>query len=110
MLASTRSRPRDDGDLASIFLRDRSSYEAARASWEKTARGLQLRSTQLAKWLGKSRSISVPLPDSAVTATAIWRAHPDLSKLYEAIMRELRAERIRQKGAGTRAEQAARKG
>lgn len=80
----------------------RSSYEAARASWEKTARGLQRRSTQLAKRLGQIKEYLGPVAGqrrhrgNELARARVARTHPHLNKLYEAIMRERRAEHIRQ--------------
>jgi len=80
----------------------RPSYEAARASWEKAARGLQRRSTQLAKRLGQIKEYLGPVTGQRrhrgdeLARVRVERAHPYLNKLYEAVMRERRDERIRQ--------------
>ncbi|MDK8188312.1 MULTISPECIES: Ti-type conjugative transfer relaxase TraA [Sphingomonas] len=79
----------------------RPSHEAAQASWEKTARGLQQRSTQLAKRLGKLKEYLGPVTGQRrhrgdeLARARVERAHPYLTKLYDAVMREKRAERIR---------------
>jgi hypothetical protein len=79
----------------------RPSYEAAQASWEKTARGLQQRSTQLAKRLGKLKEYLGPVTGQRrhrgdeLARARVKRAHPYLTKLYDAVMRERRDERIR---------------
>lgn len=80
----------------------RPSYEAARASWEKAARGLQQRSTQLAKRLGQIKEYLGPVTGQRrhrgdeLARARVERAHPHLNKLYEAVMRERRVERARQ--------------
>ncbi|SEM06028.1 plasmid mobilization system relaxase [Sphingomonas palmae] len=80
----------------------RPSHEAAQASWEKTARGLQQRSTQLAKRLGQIKEYLGPVTGQRrhrgdeLARARVERAHPHLHKLYEAVMRERRAEHIRQ--------------
>ena len=80
----------------------RPSYEAARANWEKAARGLQQRSTQLAKRLGQIKEYLGPVTGQRrhrgdeLARARVERAHPHLNKLYEAVMRERRAERVRQ--------------
>ncbi|SOB88363.1 plasmid mobilization system relaxase [Sphingomonas guangdongensis] len=79
----------------------RPSHEAAQASWEKTARGLQRRSTQLAKRLGKLKEYLGPVTGQRrhrgdeLARARVERAHPYLTKLYDAVMRERRDERIR---------------
>lgn len=79
----------------------RPSYEAAKASWEKTARGLQRRSTQLAKRLSKLREYLGPITGQRrhrgdeLARARVERAHPYLTKLYDAVMRERRDERMR---------------
>lgn len=80
----------------------RSAYQAAQASWEKTARGLQRRSTQLAKRLEQLKEYLGPVTGhrrhrgDELASARVERAQPHLTKLYEAVMRERRAERLRQ--------------
>ena len=79
----------------------RPSYEAARASWEKTARGLQQRSTQIAKRIGQLKEYLGPVTGQRrhrgdeLARARVERAHPYLTKLYDAVMRERGDERIR---------------
>ncbi len=79
----------------------RPSYEAARISWEKTARGLQQRSTQLAERLGKLKEYLGPVTGQRrhrgyeLARARVEREHPYLTKLYDAVIRERRDERIR---------------
>lgn len=79
----------------------RPSYEVARASWEKTARGLERRSMQLVKRLGQLKEYLGPVTGQRrhrgdeLARARVERAHPHLTKLYDAVLRERRAERVR---------------
>jgi len=94
-----RQQPLPPGGLLAALRRP--AYEAARTSWEKTARGLQRRSAQLAKRLGNLKEYLGPVTGQRrhrgdeLARARVERAHPYLTKLYDAVMREQRAERIR---------------
>jgi Ti-type conjugative transfer relaxase TraA len=94
-----RQQPLPPGGLLAALRRP--AYEAAQTSWEKTARGLQRRSTQLAKRLGNLKEYLGPVTGQRrhrgdeLARARVERAHPYLTKLYDAVMREQRAERIR---------------
>jgi len=94
-----RTQPLPPSGLLAVLRRP--SYDAARTGWEKTARGLQQRSTQLAKRLGKLREYLGPVTGQRrhrgdeLARARVERVHPYLTKLYDAVIREQRAERVR---------------
>ncbi|MEI5689110.1 Ti-type conjugative transfer relaxase TraA [Sphingomonas kyungheensis] len=94
-----RQQPLPPGGLLAALRRP--AYEAAQTSWEKTARELQRRSTQLAKRLGNLKEYLGPVTGQRrhrgdeLARARVERAHPYLTKLYDAVMREQRAERVR---------------
>ena len=80
----------------------RSSYERARGAWKKTARALQRHPQQLAGRVGRLKEYLGPVTGQRrhcgdeLAKRRVERAHPQLTKLYEAVMRERHAERVRQ--------------
>ncbi|WP_375404492.1 Ti-type conjugative transfer relaxase TraA [uncultured Sphingomonas sp.] len=80
----------------------RSSYERAQGAWEKTARALQRRSHQLAGRVGRLKEYLGPVTGQRrhrgdeLAKRRVEREHPQLAKLYEAVMRERHMERVRQ--------------
>ncbi len=77
----------------------RTAHEAAQSNWEKAAHALQKRSTQLAKRLNHIKEYLGPVTGhrrhrgNDLARAKVEQAHPYLTKLYDAVMRERRAER-----------------
>ena len=98
--AHARTQPLAPRGLLAAFKRP--SFEAARGAWEKTARTLQRRSHQLAGRIDRLREYLGPVTGhrrhhgDELAKSRVEREHPHLTKLYEAVMRERHAERVRQ--------------
>ncbi|WP_375403724.1 Ti-type conjugative transfer relaxase TraA [uncultured Sphingomonas sp.] len=98
--AHARAQPLPPRGLLAALKRP--SFEAARGAWEKTARALQRRSHQLAGRIGQLKDYLGPITGQGrhrgdeLARRRVERAHPQLTKLYEAVMRERHQERVRQ--------------
>jgi hypothetical protein len=97
--AHARMQPLPPTGLLAAFRRP--SYEAARGAWEKAARALQRRSRQLVGRMEHLKSYLGRVTGQRhrgdeLARRKVERAHPDLTRLYEAVMRGRQIAHVRQ--------------